>query len=112
VSVEIAEHEAAAVEEEQQRSRRPALARIVEPEADLAAGAGAGEVADDRQLAGRKIGDVARLEEHRPRFLEPGLVSPRTRQGVQEVEKAPDIGAYEGLWQRRLQWRSGIGAPT
>ena len=63
--VEVAEHEAAAVEEEEQRPRLALLARVVEAQADLAAGPRAGEVADHRQLAHRRVRDVARGQHHR-----------------------------------------------
>ena len=96
VRVEVAEHEAAAMEEEEERTGPAFLPRIVEAQGNLAARAGAGEIADDRKLADRRIRDVARRQHHHPRLVGADLMASRPGQGVQIVEEQAHVGTDEG----------------
>ena len=102
VRVEIAEHEAAAVQEQQERPGLARLARVVEPEADLARRPRAGQVADHRQFAHRRVGDLARGEHHVARLGRPRFVRFRPGQAVQIIEELADVGADIGFGHMKL----------
>ena len=103
VSVEIAEHEAAAMEEDKQRAGLASLARVVESKADRAARAGAVEIPDNGQLADLGIGDVAGREDHGPRLVRSDLMGAGARQLVVIVEEAADVGPRIGVAHRLSQ---------
>jgi hypothetical protein len=100
VRVEIAEDEAAAVEEEEERAGLPTLAGIVEAKPDLAAGPGAGEVPDHGQSADLGVGDVARGEDHRSRLVRADLVGAGPRQLVVIIEEEADVRPHVRLAHR------------
>jgi hypothetical protein len=78
------------------------LPRVVEPHPHLAAGPFEAEVADHRELADRRIGDLARGEHQVARFGWGDLVRPRPGQGVQIIEELTDVGADIGFGHTKL----------
>jgi hypothetical protein len=97
VSIEVAEHETAAVEEDHERAGIPLRSGVVEPDRNVARRPWAGEVADHRQFAHRRIGDMAGCVHHGARLGRPHLVAARPRKSVQIVEKQADVRPDERL---------------
>jgi hypothetical protein len=111
VRVDVAEHEAAAVEEDHHRTRFPALARVEQAERDISGGAGGAELAVHRQLADRSVGHVPRGVHHAAAFAGAYLVAFGAGKRVQIIEEAADVGPDIGF--RHLGFahsRSAAGA--
>ena len=110
--LDIADHEAATVVEDQHRPRLTRVARVEQPRGNGAAGSGDRQIADHRQFAHRQIGDILHRREHLPRRLGRHLVRARPRHRVQIVQESahvrPDVGS--GVGGSRVGGRFGHSA--
>ena len=94
MAFQVADHETAAVEEDDRGTGLAGLARIIEAQRDVTGGAGAGEVADHGKVARRLFGELAHCDIAGARRFEAELAHRRGIGAVQEIEESLNIGAH------------------
>ena len=94
VGIEVADDEPAAVEEHDRRPRAALGLRVEQPQRDRPRPARAGEIADDRQLTRRSVGELAHGARRGARLVERQFVDLRPVLRLQEVEKGAHVVAH------------------